>query len=34
MTSGLTGRPTGTMMLQASRSRKPAAIKHLIVQGS
>jgi hypothetical protein len=33
MTSGLTGWLTGTMMLHASRSRKAAAIKHLIVPG-
>jgi hypothetical protein len=33
MTSGLTGWPTETMMLQPRRSRKPATIKHLIVQG-
>jgi hypothetical protein len=34
MTSGLTGWPTGIMMLQASPSRKPAVIKHMRVQGS
>jgi hypothetical protein len=28
MTSGLTGWPTGIMMLHGRRSRKPAAVKH------